>query len=35
MSIGTLSKTYGLPGLRVSWCLASPDLLANLVKLCD
>jgi capreomycidine synthase len=35
ISIGTLSKAYGLPGLRVGWCLASPDLLANFVKLRD
>lgn len=27
IAIGTLSKAYGLPGLRVGWCIASPSLL--------
>ena len=28
ISIGTMSKAYGLPGLRVGWCIASPQLLS-------
>jgi capreomycidine synthase len=32
---GTLSKSYGLAGLRVGWCLAPPDLLAQLAVLRD
>lgn len=35
ISIGTLSKSYGLPGLRVGWVLASPDVLARCVHLRD
>jgi capreomycidine synthase len=35
ISMGTLSKAFGLPGLRVGWCLASPDLLARFVHLRD
>jgi aspartate/methionine/tyrosine aminotransferase len=31
ISIGTLSKAYGLPGLRVGWCLAAPEVLARCV----
>jgi capreomycidine synthase len=33
--IGTLSKSYGLPGLRVGWCVASPELLAEMVRTRD
>lgn len=32
---GTFSKSYGLAGLRVGWCLAPPDLLARMVVLRD
>jgi len=35
LSIGTLSKAYGLPGLRVGWCLAVPELLRQLVQTRD
>jgi capreomycidine synthase len=35
VSIGTMSKAYGLPGARVGWCLAAPDILASLVPLRD
>ena len=35
ITLGTLSKAYGLPGLRVGWCLASPEVLENLVLLRD
>jgi len=35
ITLGTLSKAYGLPGLRVGWCLASPDVLERLVRLRD
>lgn len=35
ISTGTLSKAYGLPGLRVGWCLASPDVLERCVHLRD
>src|SRR5262245_53069308 len=35
ITLGTLSKAYGLPGLRVGWCLAAPDVLEHLVRLRD
>jgi capreomycidine synthase len=35
ITFGTFSKSYGLPGLRVGWCLAPPDLLARMVLLRD
>jgi capreomycidine synthase len=35
LSIGTLSKAYGLPGLRVGWCVAAPSILDRLVRLRD
>ena len=35
ISVGTLSKAYGLPGLRVGWCLAAPDVLERCVQLRD
>jgi capreomycidine synthase len=35
LSIGTLSKAYGLPGLRVGWCFAAPALLSRLVETRD
>lgn len=33
ISVGTLSKGYGLPGMRVGWCLASPKILAHCKKI--
>jgi aspartate/methionine/tyrosine aminotransferase len=33
--MGTLSKAYGLPGLRVGWCLAPPEVLARMAALRD
>lgn len=35
ISTGTLSKAYGLPGLRVGWCLASPNVLERCTYLRD
>jgi aspartate/methionine/tyrosine aminotransferase len=35
ISMGTLSKSFGLPGLRVGWCLASRDVLQRFAKLRD
>jgi capreomycidine synthase len=35
VSMGTLSKAYGLPGLRVGWCLAGPEVLGRMVHLRD
>jgi capreomycidine synthase len=35
ISMGTLSKAFGLPGLRVGWCLASPAVLERFVLLRD
>lgn len=35
LSIGTLSKAYGLPGLRIGWCLGPPELLARTIPLRD
>ncbi|MEU9662908.1 capreomycidine synthase [Streptomyces chartreusis] len=32
---GTFSKSYGLAGLRVGWCLAPPELLARMALLRD
>jgi len=32
---GTLSKSYGLAGLRVGWCLAPPTLLSRMAVLRD
>lgn len=32
---GTLSKSYGLAGLRVGWCLAPPELLHRMAVLRD
>ena len=35
ITLGTLSKAYGLPGLSVGWCLAAPEVLERLVRLRD
>ncbi len=35
ISFGTLSKSYGLAGIRVGWCLAPPPLLAEMALLRD
>ncbi len=35
VAFGTFSKSYGLAGLRVGWCLARPDLLARMALLRD
>jgi capreomycidine synthase len=35
LSFGTLSKSFGLAGMRVGWCLAPPDLLARMALLRD
>lgn len=35
LSIGTLSKAYGLPGLRVGWCIGPPDVLAATIPVRD
>ncbi|MBO3751471.1 capreomycidine synthase [Streptosporangiaceae bacterium NEAU-GS5] len=35
ISVGTLSKAYGLPGLRVGWCLAPAALLPAMTKIRD
>lgn len=35
LSFGTLSKSYGLAGIRVGWCLGRPDLLAQMGLLRD
>jgi capreomycidine synthase len=35
ISIGTLSKAYGLAGLRVGWCQAAPDVIQQFVHLRD
>ena len=31
ITLGTLSKGYGLAGLRVGWCVAPPELLGDFV----
>lgn len=35
ISYGTVSKSYGLPGLRVGWCIAAPQVLAECVLVRD
>jgi capreomycidine synthase len=35
LSIGTLSKSFGLPGLRFGWCMADPGLIARITFLRD
>lgn len=35
VSFGTLSKAYGLPGMRVGWCVAPPGVLDRMVRLRD
>ncbi|HVT17481.1 MAG TPA: capreomycidine synthase [Thermoanaerobaculia bacterium] len=35
VSLGTMSKAYGLPGLRVGWCLAAPSVLERMVEVRD
>ncbi|HYR07799.1 MAG TPA: capreomycidine synthase [Longimicrobium sp.] len=35
VSLGTLSKAYGLPGLRVGWCLADPAVLDRMARVRD
>lgn len=35
VSMGTFSKAYGLPGLRVGWCFASPEIFADLMRVRD
>ncbi|HTG33797.1 MAG TPA: capreomycidine synthase [Thermoanaerobaculia bacterium] len=35
VSMGTLSKAYGLPGLRLGWCLAAPEVLERFIRLRD
>jgi capreomycidine synthase len=35
ISIGTLSKAYGLAGLRVGWCQAEPEVIEQFVHLRD
>jgi capreomycidine synthase len=35
IALGTLSKAYGLPGLRVGWCVAAPEVIVRLVRLRD
>lgn len=35
LSFGTLSKAYGLPGLRVGWCVVPRDLVPELVRIRD
>ncbi|MBP2473025.1 capreomycidine synthase [Crossiella equi] len=32
ISFGTLSKAFGLPGIRVGWCLAAPEVLDACVR---
>ena len=35
VSFGTLSKAYGLDGLRIGWCQTTPDILQRCVMLRD
>jgi aspartate/methionine/tyrosine aminotransferase len=35
ISTGTFSKAYGLPGLRVGWCFAAPEVLEQMIRVRD
>lgn len=35
ISLGTVSKGFGLPGLRVGWCLAEPAVLDRMARVRD
>lgn len=35
ISFGTFSKAFGFPGLRFGWCLASPEVLSECVRIRD
>jgi len=35
ISVGTLSKGYGLPGLRIGWCFAPKEVLEGCVRMRD
>lgn len=35
ISLGTLSKAFGLPGLRVGWCIAAHNVLGRMIQLRD
>jgi aspartate/methionine/tyrosine aminotransferase len=35
ISMGTLSKAYGLPGLRVGWCIAAEEILERFIRIRD
>jgi capreomycidine synthase len=35
VTFGTLSKVYGLPGMRVGWCLAAPEILERCTAIRD
>lgn len=35
ISVGTLSKGYGLPGLRIGWCFAPPEVIDLSIQLRD
>ncbi len=35
IAFGTFSKSYGLAGIRVGWCMAPPELLARMAVLRD
>ncbi|MFI5656041.1 capreomycidine synthase [Streptomyces anulatus] len=35
VSIGTFSKSFGLPGMRFGWCMADPELLRAMTNLRD
>jgi capreomycidine synthase len=32
ITFGTLSKSFGLPGLRVGWCIAQPGVIADCIR---
>lgn len=35
VTIGTLSKSFGLPGMRVGWCIAPPPLVREMIRIRD
>jgi capreomycidine synthase len=35
LTFGTFSKAYGLPGMRIGWCLAAPEILDRMAGVRD
>lgn len=35
VSVGSLSRAYGLPGMRLGWCVAAPDMVRRMTAVRD